>query len=266
MKVEKMEDLMQAIDHRLQLIGSIIGSCCVWKRTEFCLTERRLPNCYMHNHSYCDAVKRQCGLKECQRNDTDLIIRHLRSNGNKPFLHQCHAGACELVIPVYRTGRVLGCVLCGPFSMPGREEPLLTPWRESLKNTLPELVNLLMADLLERFYNRYPEYTKMDGRIVKSLNFIAANYSKHITLKAAAEAAALSPSRFSHLFKSSCGIDFTGYLLNLRLSVACDMLKQTNISIGEIALFCGFASQQHFTTAFKKIFNTPPSPYRVAKN
>ena len=266
MKVEKMEDLMQAIDQRLQLIGSLIGSCCVWKRTEFCLTERRLLNCYMHDHPYCDAVKRQCGLKACQRNDTDLIIRYLRHNGNKPFLHQCHAGACELVIPICRTGRILGCVLCGPFSMANKDEPLLTPWRSDLKNTLPELVNLLLADLLERFYNRYPEYTKMDARIVKALNFIAANFSKHITLNAVAEVAALSPSRFSHLFKSSCGVDFTGYLLKLRLSIACDMLKQTNISIGEIALFCGFASQQHFTTAFKKYLNSTPAQYRHAKN
>lgn len=257
---------MQTIDRRLQLIGSLIGSCCVWKRTEFCLTERRLRHCFMHNHPYCDAVKRQYGVKACQRNDTDLIIRNLRSSGVKPFLQQCHAGACELVIPIFRTGRVLGCVLCGPFSMAGRDDPLLTPWRDNLKNTLPELADLLLAELLERFYNRYPEYVNMDGRIVKALNFIAANFSRRITLHDAAEKAALSPSRFSHLFKSSCGIDFTGYLLKLRLSVACDMLRQTNISIGEIALLCGFASQQHFTTAFKKYRDATPAKYRQAKN
>ena len=260
-----MEDLMLAIDNRCQLIGNLIGSCCVWKRTGFCLTERRLKYSFMHHHIFCDQTKQKCGLKACQQNDTDLIIRHLHSNGNKPFLHQCHAGACELVIPIYRTGRILGCILCGPFSTVAKPQPLLTPWRENLKNTLPELVKLLLTDLLERFYNRYPEYTA-DSRIEKSLNYIAANLTNNVTLRDAAAAANLSPSRFSHLFKSSCGVDFTGYLLNLRLSVACDMLKQTNISIGEIALFCGFASQQHFTTMLKKHLNTTPAKHRQAKN
>ena len=256
-----MDDLLQTIDNRCQLIGNLISSCCVWKRTRFCLTERRLKHSFMHNHIFCYQTKDKCGLKACQQNDTDLIICHLYRNGNKPFLHQCHAGACELVIPIYRTGRVLGCILCGPFSTAAKPHPLLTPWRESLKNTLPELAELLLSDLLERFYNRYPEYTP-DSRIEKSLNYIAGNIARHITLSDAAAAANLSPSRFSHLFKSCCGIDFSSYLLQLRLTIAQDMLKQTDISIGEIALFCGFASQQHFTGMFKKYLNSTPAKFR----
>ena len=109
------------------------------------------------------------------------------------------------------------CILCGPFSTAAKPHPLLTPWRESLKNTLPELAELLLSDLLERFYNRYPEYTP-DSRIEKSLNYIAGNIARHITLSDAAAAANLSPSRFSHLFKSCCGIvsDLFGFVMHFR--------------------------------------------------
>ena len=82
-----MDDLLQTIDKRCQLIGNLIGSCCVWKRTRFCLTERRLKHSFMHNHIFCYQTKDKCGLKACQQNDTDLIICHLYRNGNKPFLH-----------------------------------------------------------------------------------------------------------------------------------------------------------------------------------
>ena len=80
-----MDDLLQEIDRRCILIGSLISSCCVWKRTEFCLTERNLQYSYMHKHPFCDQVKQQCGLSICQKNDTDLLIRKLPLYNNHRF-------------------------------------------------------------------------------------------------------------------------------------------------------------------------------------
>ena len=257
-----MDDLLQEIDRRCILIGSLISSCCVWKRTEFCLTERNLQYSYMHKHPFCDQVKQQCGLSICQKNDTDLLIRKLPLYNNQPFIHKCHAGACELVIPVHRTGRLLGCILCGPFGTAGTPHPLLTPWREKMKTTLPELVELLLTDLLERYYNRYPEYKKLDKRIADAMNYIAANYSRRLTLEEVAAVIYLSPSRFSHLFRTECGVDFSSYLRKLRIMVAHDMLLQTHLSISEISLLTGFASQQHFTTMYRKMTGKTPAYYR----
>lgn len=262
---EKMEKLLAEIDKRCQLISSMIGSCCVWKRTEFCFTERRLSYSYMHYHPFCDSVKKKCGLASCVKNDTDLIFLHLRRNGGRPFLHKCHAGACELVIPIRRTGRILGCLLCGPFAGENIHDQTLTPWRQSLLKSLPELSEMLLGDLLESYYNFYPEYKKLDKRIEKALNYIAANYFKHITLEDVAHEVFLSPSRFSHLFKNCCGIDFSTYLRNLRLKIVQDILKQTSLNIGEIALLNGFSSQQHLTRMFKKEFGMPPAQYRKSK-
>ena len=259
-----MDDLLLEIDQRCQLIANLIGSCCVWKRTEFCMTEQRLKYSFMHHHPFCNAVKKKCGLEACIKNDTDLIFWHLRRNGCKPFLHKCYAGACELVIPIRRTGRILGCLLCGPFAGEKTAETSLPPWRESLKNSLPELADLLLSDLLERYYNFYPDFKKYDKRIEEALNYMASNCFKHITLQEAASAVYLSPSRFSHLFKSCCGIDFSSYLRNLRLIIVKDMLKQTSLDIGEIALLSGFSSQQHLTSMFKKQFGLTPNSYRKA--
>ena len=257
-----MIDIINEIDERCKLISSLIGSCCVWKKSAYCLTENCLKYSFMHQHPFCDKVKKQCGLLACQRNDTDSIIKHLKINNYQPFVHKCHANACEMVIPVQSQGRILGCVLCGPFSTVSCSSPLLTPWKDSFIATLPKLVDLILKEHLERFYNKYPTNKLIDPRIEKTLNYIAGNISKKIVLEDVANLVHLSPSRYSHLFKSACGTDFSSYLLNLRLSIAQEMLRQTNMPISEIALCTGFSSQQHFSTLFRKFINVSPKKYR----
>ena len=170
-----MDDLLQEIDQRCRLIASSIGCCCVWKRSQFCLTEHRMSYSYMHRHPFCDRMKQEKGISVCRKNDTELIMRHLQRDDRRPFLHKCHGGAVELVIPVHRAGRILGCILCGPFAHGDTIDPALPPWRECLKDSLPVLADLLLGDLLERYYSHYPECRKMDRRIEKALNYIAAN-------------------------------------------------------------------------------------------
>ena len=51
------------------------------------------------------------------------------------------------------------------------------------------------------------------------------------------------------------------YLTNYRVSEACSLLKNTNLSIAEIAVSVGFFDQFYFSRVFKKVKGMPPSKY-----
>jgi AraC-like DNA-binding protein len=52
------------------------------------------------------------------------------------------------------------------------------------------------------------------------------------------------------------------YYLRLRLIRARQLLKQTSLSIVELAYVCGFASTPHFSKCYREHFGVPPSDER----
>lgn len=72
----------------------------------------------------------------------------------------------------------------------------------------------------------------------------------------------LSESRFRFLFKKTYGISAHQHLTSLRISAAKQMLWDSNISMSEIAVRCGFGSQQYFSDTFKRETGLSPGKYK----
>ena len=72
----------------------------------------------------------------------------------------------------------------------------------------------------------------------------------------------MSPFYFCRQFKKSTGLTPYKYILQQRMELAKQLLKQQELPISEIAMRCGFASQSSFTTAFRKYFDVTPKTYR----
>jgi AraC family transcriptional regulator len=98
----------------------------------------------------------------------------------------------------------------------------------------------------------------VDGRIAKALELIAARIRGPIRLADAAGAAALSPSRFRHLFVQETGAAFRAYVLWSRLNVAieCSMAGGSWTAAAHEA---GFADSAHLTRTFKRMFGMNPA-------
>ena len=62
-----------------------------------------------------------------------------------------------------------------------------------------------------------------------------------VRLRNVAKKVSLSESRFSHLFRLECGLDFSSCLLELRIRAARQLLAGTDLAVGEIAARCGFS-------------------------
>lgn len=105
-------------------------------------------------------------------------------------------------------------------------------------------------------------YGLSETRRKRVLSYIDDNISRQITLSELAAVANLSLYHFTRKFKNRMGMTPLRYLSNRRVDVAQRLLRSTNASLVEISLACGFASQSHFNTVFKKVTGTTPASYR----
>ena len=71
--------------------------------------------------------------------------------------------------------------------------------------------------------------------------------------------AGLSPWHFSRAFKAAVGCSPHRYVHLRRLDRSQQLLRETRLSLIDIAAQCGFSSHAHLTTAFKRAFGYPPS-------
>jgi AraC family L-rhamnose operon regulatory protein RhaS len=93
------------------------------------------------------------------------------------------------------------------------------------------------------------------SRLVASLD---KNYANNWTLMKMAKSVGMSVSGFRQEFKLLTGMPPIAYILNLRLEKSAILLHLPNISIGEVALRCGFSDSNYFTRQFKKRFGVTP--------
>jgi AraC family transcriptional regulator len=105
---------------------------------------------------------------------------------------------------------------------------------------------------------------KVDYRMAadETVAFMHANLHEKITLTDLAHFSRLSVSQFTRVFKEELETTPIEYLQELRLIRAKRLLKDSDKTITEIALQCGFNSSSYFSRCFANRFNTSASDYR----
>jgi AraC-like DNA-binding protein len=98
--------------------------------------------------------------------------------------------------------------------------------------------------------------------ITNMTSFIFQNYSSSISLDDIATAGSVCRSKCCMLFSEFVGQSPNAYLSSYRLRKSCEMLKESNMSILEISLACGFQSPSYFTHIFRKEMGITPKEYR----
>jgi len=72
----------------------------------------------------------------------------------------------------------------------------------------------------------------------------------------------LSAARVLQVFKKRFGISPVQYLLGRKMELAADLLRQSALSVKEIAGQLGFADQYYFSAMFKRKLGVSPLHYR----
>ncbi len=91
-----------------------------------------------------------------------------------------------------------------------------------------------------------------------------ANIEETITLDELAGYVGLSRRQLERLFQKHLSCSPSRYYVNLRLLRAQQLLKQTGLSIIEVATACGFVSTPHFSGCYRTFFGFPPRDERAS--
>ncbi len=95
------------------------------------------------------------------------------------------------------------------------------------------------------------------------LAFLDSNYGdQDLSLAMVADKFNISVPYLSSLFKTSAGVNFSNYVEDLRIEKAKGLLKNTSMTVGEIATATGYGSSNSFCRAFKRVTGDSASEYR----
>ncbi len=111
-----------------------------------------------------------------------------------------------------------------------------------------------------------PLRTYADGlsqyKLQQTIDYINTYLEEDLSLEAIASTLGMSQYYFARLFKQSMGIAPYQYVIQQRVERAKQLLRQRELSIAEIALRCGFASQGHLNLHFKRLVGVTPREFR----
>ena len=106
-----------------------------------------------------------------------------------------------------------------------------------------------------------------DPTMQRVMQFIEQNISNSdATVGDMAAAAATSRSGLQRKLKQAMGITPQDLLREARIKHACQLLRQTDKSIAEVAYACGFADPKYFSRCFKQSAGMSPTEYKNASN
>lgn len=101
-----------------------------------------------------------------------------------------------------------------------------------------------------------------DFYVQQALYFIEKNYQLDISVEDIASYCRLNRSYFGKIFHEKIGQSPQEFLINYRMSKACELLKLTDLAIKDISLAVGYVNQLHFSRAFKNTYGISPRQWR----
>jgi DNA-binding GntR family transcriptional regulator/AraC-like DNA-binding protein len=100
------------------------------------------------------------------------------------------------------------------------------------------------------------------ARLRRVTELVHAKIEHELCLDEMAQSAGLSTAHFSHMFRKSTGESPHQFVLRQRIERAKEMLRNAEARVLDVAVACGFKTQQHFARVFRRVCGTSPTEYR----
>jgi AraC family transcriptional regulator len=100
------------------------------------------------------------------------------------------------------------------------------------------------------------------ARLRRIKELIVAKMEDDLSLDDMAQSVGLSTAHFARMFRKSTGETPHQFVLRQRLDRAKAMLRAPDARVLDVAVACGFKTQQHFAQVFRQVWGISPSEYR----
>lgn len=116
-----------------------------------------------------------------------------------------------------------------------------------------------LSSLVEALEARSSQFTPC---VAYAVEYVKREYARDISLKTLSNLLNISAAYLGQLFKNETGELFSNYLNKLRIERSKALLRDTSLTLNEIAQQVGYANASYFYNIFKKYTNKTPSQYR----
>jgi AraC family transcriptional activator of mtrCDE len=101
-----------------------------------------------------------------------------------------------------------------------------------------------------------------DARLGASVQGMLSAPERAWTIAELGELAAMSRATYARHFNERAGMTVMDFLTQIRMTIACDLLRRTQRSAAEIGEAVGYQSEAAFGKAFQQSVGMPPGRYR----
>jgi AraC-like DNA-binding protein len=253
--------------------------------------DQALRGYFIHTNPFCMRVKTNLRLwRICILLKKMIIARIERES--RPFWGECYCGVVEYVYPFFSEGQLIGAVCAAGYkgrpinpqlerilcNQTGMTKSELNNLRTTSLKDIPENSESIgcqfgiLAKLLEYMAGQnalewMDSGNQMNSKeqqlhVMRALEYIKEMYAQPIKVKDVADFCYMSESYLQHLVKNSHGCGIYELLLERRLDKACNLLRNTDLKIAEVASLCGYTDPNYFSTSFKNRYGITPRQYR----
>ncbi|MEJ6573024.1 MAG: AraC family transcriptional regulator [Akkermansiaceae bacterium] len=107
------------------------------------------------------------------------------------------------------------------------------------------------------------DHNQSYSRIAPAVEYLREHFRDKISIENLAKVAGLSSRQFGRCFAEAYGISPQTFLIKMRVQAACELLRNSNDELADIAMSLGFYDQSSFTLQFRQHMGQTPRRYRA---
>lgn len=145
------------------------------------------------------------------------------------------------------------------------EEDFLESYNAGADNcaSAAELFDYMIRRITASYEKAAKQKRQDENRPVRSVKkYVSEHYNEPLSLEQVSEVARLSPAYLSTIFKKDTGMTFLEYVSKVRMDMAKQLLKETNLTVADICGRVGYSDVRYFTKTFAKYSGLKPNEYR----
>ena len=228
---------------------------------------------------FCSFIQKNGNAAETCREADRIAFDKVNETGDV-YIYRCKFGLWEAVSPLYHFGVLAGYLMMGQVMDQSAENRIwvMSKARAYIEDRMMleqkiDQIPVVAMDMIESYVNimtvcseyiTYSNKLRLPERDLAELTmkYIHRNFGQRLTIKELCVYFHCSKSTLINSFEQRYHISVNKYITKFRLEQAKALLTQSDITICDIALRCGFADQGYFSKVFQKELGMTPTAYR----